>query len=716
MTYSLGVDLGAATCSAAARRGARIEPCALGETATTMPAVALPRADGSMLVGEPAEAACRFEPALAARNIAARLGEADTQPIVIDGQLVDPYALTEALIGTAIQRTTEPGAWPGHLVLTYPLRHGGTVEPVLERASARVTTGPVMLVPEPIAAMAKLTHDVELALDTTVAVIDFGGTSFDVTLVRRTETGFDLVGDPASLADFGGVDVDAAVLAHVEASIGDVTSQVRDDDHATMLALRRLRASCRAAKERLTTAHEAIVEVALPHARAQVQVTREDLERAIGAGLTTAVDLIAHTITDAGLAIPDVHVALLVGGSSRIPLLTRLITERIGLPIVADPLPELTVSLGAALFGEEDPAPALPVSAFDSLGAPIVAPLWPPPADLSGSVPAVAGPGGGVAGGGPPDGGDPDAIPLSLAGEDGAGSQADDPWAEAHSADVAPAWDQDPAPLPAPWDGGGRPPALWDAPAPGPSKERPWDEPWAQPWDGEDPATFDPFFAPRPGAAAAAGLAIGHEPDGAEDEFSRLTASDTDPFGTRSAALERLTSRPSDDEFDLGPDKDKRPDKGDGYGRSTDPRVVVGAIGAGLAIVLLGGFAVALGIGSDASGDGIAVGGITTTSMVAQTGSTAGTSTSASASTDPESTATEATARTTRTTTRTTTTTRRTTRTTVPQTQPQPPPPTQPPPTDPPPTTTPTTESPTTTSTTTTTTPTTTSSSMPLGP
>jgi hypothetical protein len=703
MSYSLGVDLGASTCSAAARRGARIEPCALGEMATTMPAVALPRADGSMLVGEPAEAACRFEPSLVARSIAARLGEAATQPIVIDGQMVDPYALTEALIGTTIQRTAAPGEWPGHLVLTYPLRHSGAVEPLLERASGRVTTSPVMLVPEPIAAMAKLTHDVELALDTTVAVIDFGGTSFDVTLVRRTETGFDLVGEPASMADFGGVDVDAAVLAHVEASIGDVTSQVRDDDHATMLALRRLRASCRAAKERLSTEHEAIVDVALPHARAQVQVTREDLERAIGPALATAVDLIAHTINDSGLAISDVHVALLVGGSSRIPLLTRLITERIGLRIVADPLPELTVGLGAALFGEEDPAPALPASAFDSLGAPIVAPLWPPPADLAGAVAAVAEPGDGSPAGGPPQAWDPDAIPLTLAGDNGAGWGGGDPWAPAADPDGAAGWDKDPAPV---WDEGA-PAALWDTPPPSPAKERPWDEPWEQSWGGEveDPAAYDPFLAPRPGATAAAGLAIGHEPDGAEDEFSRLTASDTDPFGTRSTAHGRLKSQPSDDEFDLGPDKDKRGDKGDGFGRSTDPRVVVGAIGAGLAIVLLGGFAVALGIGSGASGDGIAVGGtIVTTTTVAPTSSTGGTSTSASASTAPGST----TAETTGSTTRTTTTTRPrtpTTRTTV--TQPQdPPPPTSPPPTNPPPTdpTTTTTGSTTTTSTTTTTT------------
>src|SRR4029453_4961164 len=177
-----------------------IEPCAIGETETTMPAVALPRADGSMLVGEPPPPPSRYEPTLAAREVSARLGEPG--PIVLDSQTTDPLALTEALIGTVIQRASGPGEWPGHLALTHPLRPGPPGGELRARAAARVPPGGGMLVPEPIAAMAKLAHDVELAQGTTAVVIDFGGSSFDVTLVRRTETGVDLIGEPASLPEF----------------------------------------------------------------------------------------------------------------------------------------------------------------------------------------------------------------------------------------------------------------------------------------------------------------------------------------------------------------------------------------------------------------------------------------------------------------------------------------------------------------------------------
>jgi hypothetical protein len=647
MSYSLGVDLGATTCSAAIRRGPDIEPCAIGEVETTMPAVALPRVDGSMLVGEAADQRSYYEPTLVARTVAPRLGEPG--PIVIDGQAIDPGTLTEALIGTAIERASGTGEWPGHLVLTYPLRHGGAVEDLLELAAARVTTSPVMLVPEPIAAMAKLAHDVELALDTTVVVIDFGGSSFDVTLVRRTSTGFDLIGDPASLPDFGGVDVDTAVLAHVESMIGDVSSGVATTDHDGMLGLRRLRGACRAAKETLSSIHEAVIDVNLPHMQGQVAIARDDLERGIGATLTEAVDLIGTVVADAGLTIPDVHVALVVGGSSRIPLLSALITERIGLPIVADPLPELTVSLGAALFAEEDPAEAGPV--------------------LPGAVAPLAG--AGLAAGVPP-------LPVAP------------PEPEADAA----FWGPEPGPLA---DAVGDPGAAVGASV-GEAYDGPalWADSRTSVFDAAEPppgvATGEALttgFDPDGELAAGPGPAfdgVGHEPDGADEAFRSLTASDSDPFGTSAAGLTGRLGRRHDPEYEDY--EDEKPPKG-GFADSTDPRMIVGAIGAGLAIVLLGGFALAAGTGGGDDDPTIAVREPLPTQATTTTLSTS-TSTEAPTTTTEESPST----------TRRTTTTTRPPPTTTASTAP---PPTEPPP--PPPTTTTTAPTTTTTAPTTTTTP-----------
>jgi actin-like ATPase involved in cell morphogenesis len=631
MSYSLGVDLGATTCSVAVRRGPDIEPCAIGETETTMPAVALPRADGSMLVGEAADQRSRYEPTLAAREVTARLEEPG--PIVLDSQTADPLALTEALIGTVISRASAPGEWPGHLVLTHPLRLGTRVEELLEQAASRVTTSEVMLVPEPIAAMAKLAHDVDLALGTTAVVLDFGGSSFDVTLVRRTETGFDLIGEPASLPEFGGFDVDNAVLAHVEDMLGiDVTTRVDIADHEGMFALRRLRSACRTAKEELSSVHETVIDVDLHDIQTQVAIARDDLERGIGTALAEAVDLVPAVVADAGLALEDLHVALVVGGSSRIPLLSHLITERIGLPIVADPLPELTVSLGAALFADENPpeaGPAVPVP----LAPPIPDPVVVPPAPVLEPQP------------------DPGFWGPEAPEPAGVGS--DQPWADAGTTVF------DDVQLGA---GAGAGAALGLPPG------------YMPPVD-DSPA--DPFVE----------YGVGHEPDGADEAFRQLTTSDTDPFGTRSGSgsLSGMAGRrgePHDhDDYDEPLEREKR-----GFGDSTDPRLIVGAIGAGLAIVLLGGFALAAGTGGGGNGDPAIA--ITDPLSTVATTTTLSTSTTTEATTSSESPSTSP-----PTTNRPRTTTTRPRPTTTPTTEP----PTTTPPTTEPPTT--TTEPPTTTTT-----------------
>ena len=382
MGYSLGIDVGAATCAAAIQSDAALEPCLLGEHGATMPAVALPRADGTTLVGEAADRHSPYEPTLVARMVTSHLDEPG--PMVIDGAAHDPIVLTEALVGTVIDRSAPaPGAAPDHVALTYPLRDGDAPRALLAAAAGRVTGAAVTTVPEPVAAVAKLARDRELGDDTIVAVVDFGGSSVDVTLVHRSPDAFDLVGDPASMADFGGVDVDAAMLALVEGAIGDVTSAVDPDDRNAMIALRRLRNACRAAKEALSTDDAAVVDVALSHARGRVEVTREALEDAIEPRLTEAADLVLATIDGAGLIPADLGLVLLTGGSARIPLFAELVAERTNLPLVVDEAPELTTALGAALFA----APTEAGAGAAPAGAP--APLAGGGPDLAAAAPML---------------------------------------------------------------------------------------------------------------------------------------------------------------------------------------------------------------------------------------------------------------------------------------------------------------------------------------
>jgi hypothetical protein len=536
MSYSVGIDLGATTCAAAIRRGDVVEPSALGETTVTMPAVALPRADGTTIVGEAADRHSPYEPTLVARMVAARLGR--PEPILVDGVPCDPLGLTGALVGATIDRVAAAeGGPPGQVVLAYPLRPGDAAEAVLGEAAGRIVGPSLTMVPAPVAAVAKLAHDHPLAPDTIVAVLDVGGSTVDVTLVRRRDAAFDLVGDPASLTELGGVDLDAVVLSLVESAIGDITSTVSNQDPAAMAALRRVRASCRDAKERLSTDDAAVVEVALPHARGRVEITREALERAVEAPLAAAVDLVATVVEDAGMALADVGLVLLTGGSARIPCLAPLVRSRTGLEVVADDAPELTVALGAALFADVAGGDAAPPG---SLVGPAGTDPTPAAAVAPASRPFAALPLAGTA--------DTGKIPVTT-GADPA------PFGEAEMWSPDDAWELEPA---TPFDPGDR-------------------------WTDTRTSVFEPA-PPTPPAGADDQTTWN---DRADDEFRRLRTSDTDPFGARPGALSsRIRHLDDHDE-----------DDDEGRGGTFDVRLVIAGVVAAVTVVLVAGYVLLAGAG-----------------------------------------------------------------------------------------------------------------------
>ena len=592
MTYSLGVDLGTTTSAAALRRGTRLEVCALGDLTATMPSVVVERSDGSLLVGEAAAERTRYDTTLVARHVTAHLD--DPEGIVLDGRPHDPAWLTQALLETVIDRVRRlHGDRPHDVVLTYPLFPPGESSALLERVG-EAAVGGVQLIPHPVAAVAKLAHDVDIAVGTTVAVLDFGGGTFEATIVRRTDRGFDVVGPPGGLADFGGVDIDDAVFARVDAELGHVLQTVPRDDVDGMAALRRLRTACRAAKEWLSSSPDTTVEVALPRMSTWVPIRRADLETDIGPWLIAAVDEVAQTIAASGLVPEDVHVALLVGGSSRIPLFGELVSSRLGLPIVADTFPELTVALGAALFGADGPPPVPPptpraeAGAGDDVG--VLAAWFADPAASAPGQAMAPGPGPTTPWDDLPEG--PPLADGSVNADEWDRSAGDDAWA-------ADEWGADESDHP-----GG-----------------------ATQWEGEG------------GTESGEQWGEVSETVGSPAPVRRIpgpTTGETDLWGPPTRRQRRR--RPDDGDYD----GTGAPPPGKGEAEGTNPRLVMAIIGGALAVVGIAGAALATGMGGaddpnltlvDPARSAIS----TTTTMFASTTSTTTTTTpTTTTTTEPE--------------------------------------------------------------------------------
>jgi actin-like ATPase involved in cell morphogenesis len=381
--YSLGVDLGTTASAAAIGRDGAIEVCALGDNSPSIPSVVVVRADGTILVGDAAARRAREVPTAVAREFKRRFG--DPTPYLLGDRSLTADQLTHELLTAIVARVrAEQQEEPAVLALAHPADYGPFKLDLLRRVASDVTTGQVVLVPEPVAAAMKHASESRIEPGALLAVYDFGGGTFDAAVVRRSADGFDVVGVPGGLSHLGGLDIDAAVIAHVDTTLDGALSALDDGDPAALIALHRVRAECCAAKEHLSHDTDATLDLALPGGDQSVRITRGELEDLVRPMIEQTVAVLEATIVASGVATTDLEAVLLVGGSSRIPLVGQLVAARTGRPTLVDPYPKLAVAFGAGVVGLATLSPAIASEpdVIDVIAPPVTAEL-----PLAGSVP-----------------------------------------------------------------------------------------------------------------------------------------------------------------------------------------------------------------------------------------------------------------------------------------------------------------------------------------
>ncbi|HEY6797166.1 MAG TPA: Hsp70 family protein [Kineosporiaceae bacterium] len=363
--YALGVDLGTTFTAAAVWRDGRAEICALGTRAAVIPSVVLPRTDGSFLTGEAAARRAAIEPDRVAREFKRRIG--DSTPLLLGGSPYSAEALTARLLASVITLVSaREGGTPASVCVCHPANWGPYKTDLLRQAvrlaDVRV---PVIYTTEPEAAAVSYARQERLSPGDTVAVYDLGGGTFDAAVLRRTGGGFEILGQPEGIERLGGVDVDAAVFHHVARSVGTALTDLDEDDPAAMAAVARLRAECTEAKEALSSDTDVTIPVLLPTTSTEVRLTRAELEDMVRPALYDSIESLKRAIRSAGVDPAGLSAVLLVGGSSRMPLVAQLVGAELGRPIAVDTHPKHAVALGAAWLAsgtalpiEPGPAPA----------------------------------------------------------------------------------------------------------------------------------------------------------------------------------------------------------------------------------------------------------------------------------------------------------------------------------------------------------------------
>jgi molecular chaperone DnaK len=348
MSYYLGVDLGTTYTAAAVWRDGHVEITGLGNRAPTIPSVVLLRDDGSMLVGEAAERRAVVEPHRVAREFKRRIG--DPTPIVIGGTPYSADALTAKVLRWVVDKVTETeGGAPTGVAITYPANWGDYKTDLLRQAITLADLDRVDTVTEPEAAAIHYASQERVEQGSVIAVYDLGGGTFDAAVLRKTTTGWDILGEPQGVERLGGVDFDEAVFQHVVATLDGAVERLDPDDATALAAVARLRFECVDAKEALSTDTEVTIPVLLPNVQTEVRLTRRELEAMVRPALEGSITALDRAIRLANVKTEDVTTILLVGGSSRAPLVSELVSSELARPLAVDAHPKYSVALGAAV-------------------------------------------------------------------------------------------------------------------------------------------------------------------------------------------------------------------------------------------------------------------------------------------------------------------------------------------------------------------------------
>jgi type VII secretion-associated protein (TIGR03931 family) len=375
MALRVAVDFGtSSTCIAVSHNGREPQVVAIDGRPVLSSAV-YAAADGTLFVGLEAERQAAVDPSRFEPNPKRRIDEPE---LLLGNSVVPVREVIRAVLTRAVEeaRRFAGGAPIDQLVLTHPADWGGIRTRVLRQAANGLSER-ISLVPEPVAA-AVFHAGAFAGGPEALAVLDLGGGTVDVSVVRRTTAsprqpgqGFHVLatkGDPS----FGGADVDQALLQHVGRLVANTDPDAwRALIEGRELADRRRRRvvsqDVQGAKE--TLSRHTYTDVPLPVPFADAHVTRADLEQLIAAPIGRTVELTAAAIRESGLAPNQLTAIFLVGGSSRIPMVARLVHERIGIIPTTLDQPETVVARGAL---SAVPPPDLPPDQEMTIRTPVV--------------------------------------------------------------------------------------------------------------------------------------------------------------------------------------------------------------------------------------------------------------------------------------------------------------------------------------------------------
>ncbi|MBU0470117.1 MAG: molecular chaperone DnaK [Nanoarchaeota archaeon] len=345
---TIGIDLGTTFSAMAVLEGGKPTIITNSEGTRTTPSVVHIK-DGEVIVGQVARNQAIVDPSHTIRSIKRKIGT--NEKIEVDGKDYTPEQIS-AMILQKLKRDAEAylGQPVKNAVITVPAYFNDAQRQATKNAGEIAGLNVLRIINEPTAASLAYGLDKQ-DKEHTILVFDFGGGTFDVSILELGDSVFEV---KATSGDnfLGGDDVDEIIVNHLITNFKRSTGINLNNDATAMQRLKE-----EAEKAKIELSSKTKVEISIPFITAdqngpkhiKEELTRAKFEELIADILKRLETPVKNALSDSGISKDKINKVIFVGGSTRIPSVQELVKRIVGKDGDKSVNPDEAVAAGASI-------------------------------------------------------------------------------------------------------------------------------------------------------------------------------------------------------------------------------------------------------------------------------------------------------------------------------------------------------------------------------